>query len=536
MAQIPDTDTTDHSLTRQEEALWVSEDGEPREGKFWQSFYSVFTLDLRSLCYMRIAVALVLLMDLIIRFSDLEAHYTDQGVLPLEALFRFLWNPVYLSVYTMASSWAMQTMIFALNLVCILCLLAGYRTRLFTVLCWIFLLSLHNRNPLIQQGGDDLLRLLLFWGIFLPWGYHFSVDSRRYDKSELPSQAYLSIAGFGYVCQIFYVYFFSALLKSSPEWNADFTALYYALSLEQIVTPFGHYIYQFGDLLKWITMITYYTELVLPFLLFVPFFNAYCRLAFVLVICMFHIGISMTLYVGLFPLISISSVVGLLPIVVHDRLLPKRKAWLERLNAFPSRLLERWAAWRDRRRIQETGSAYRYSYVPQEKPWVSALMLFFVAYTLFWNIGTLGNRVGVLEPVRWIGNLLRVDQHWGMFAPSVFKDDGWFVLLGRTVSGKEVDIAHPDEPVSYEKPAVVSDFFKNDRWRKFHENMLLVRNNHFRIYYCAYLTNQWNKKQRQPDNRIPNLKIIYMKEVSLPDYQVAPIKKEVLFECNTELP
>jgi hypothetical protein len=65
---------------------------------------------------------------------------------------------------------------------------------------------------------------------------------------------------------------------------------------------------------------------------------------------------------------------------------------------------------------------------------------------------------------------------------------------------------------------------------------LLVRNNHFRIYYCAYLTNQWNKKQRQPDNRIPNLKIIYMKEISLPDYQVAPIKKEVLFECNTVLP
>ena len=55
---------------------------------------------------------------------------------------------------------------------------------------------------------------------------------------NLPSDnQYVSLAGFAYVCQVFYVYFFSALLKSSPEWNGDFTALYYALSLEHIVTP-----------------------------------------------------------------------------------------------------------------------------------------------------------------------------------------------------------------------------------------------------------------------------------------------------------
>ena len=166
---------------------------------------------------------------------------------------------------------------------------------------------------------------------------------------------------------------------------------------------------------------------------------------------------------------------------------------------------------------------------------VSVLMLFFLAYTFLWNVETLGRPVPVLRHLHWVGNFLRIDQHWGMFAPAVFKDDGWFVLLGRTASGKEVDIAHPDVPISYEKPEVMPAFYKNDRWRKFHENMLLAQNNHLRLYYCAYLTHTWNKQQTSPENRIPNLQIIYVKEVSLPDYKAAPPLKEVLCECNTVL-
>ena len=47
-------------------------------------------------------------------------------------------------------------------------LLLSYRTRLATLLSWVLLVSVQNRNPLLGQGGDDLLRMLLFWGLFLP--------------------------------------------------------------------------------------------------------------------------------------------------------------------------------------------------------------------------------------------------------------------------------------------------------------------------------------------------------------------------------
>ncbi len=501
---------------------------------------SVLALDLRSLALMRIGVAFVIMMDLVIRSTSLEAHYSDTGVLPLEALFRYAWNANYFSLYTAVSSWYMMALIFIINFACAFCLLLGYRTRLFTFVCWIFMISLHNRNPLIEQGGDDLLRLLLFWGMFLPWGYYYSLDSQRIQKNLLPSNQYISLAGFAYICQLFYLYFFSALLKSSPEWNGNYTALYYALSFEHIVTPFGKLVYEAGDLLKVMTFVAYYTELVLPFLLLIPFFSAYFRIAFIVIICLFHIGISSMMYVGLFPLINLVSVIGLIPGLIQDRLNDRHDYIFDRAFGFLRKQSDRfrYITWRGLYRYSQSAgeeAAKLKAYIPKEKWLTSLVIAFFIVYTLCWNISNLRVPVPVLDKVRWIAHLVRVDQFWGMFAPAVFKDDGWFVLVGKTVKGKEVDIKNPDKPVSYAKPAVVAEFFPDDRWRKYHENILFVNNNHYRLYYCAYLTNQWNKKQTSKDNLIPNLKIIYMKQVSLPDYQEATPKKEILFDCNTEL-
>ena len=46
----------------------------------------IFGLDLRSLAVFRIGLALVVMADLLSRFRGVSAHYTDQGVLPREAL------------------------------------------------------------------------------------------------------------------------------------------------------------------------------------------------------------------------------------------------------------------------------------------------------------------------------------------------------------------------------------------------------------------------------------------------------------------
>ncbi len=52
---------------------------------FWNRVKQVFTLDTRSLSLFRIFIASVVLYDLADRVGDLEAHYTDMGVLPARA-------------------------------------------------------------------------------------------------------------------------------------------------------------------------------------------------------------------------------------------------------------------------------------------------------------------------------------------------------------------------------------------------------------------------------------------------------------------
>lgn len=48
--------------------------------------------DLRSLALFRICLGILILVDLIVRFQDLKAHYTDFGVLPRHILIEKFLN------------------------------------------------------------------------------------------------------------------------------------------------------------------------------------------------------------------------------------------------------------------------------------------------------------------------------------------------------------------------------------------------------------------------------------------------------------
>src|ERR1700739_749758 len=91
---------------------------------------SVFTLDLRALALMRKGIGMVLLLDLGIRFSDLKAHYSNEGLLPLDVLFRRSWDPWNISLHTISGLWQIQASLFAVAALFAVLLIIGYRTRL----------------------------------------------------------------------------------------------------------------------------------------------------------------------------------------------------------------------------------------------------------------------------------------------------------------------------------------------------------------------------------------------------------------------
>ena len=129
---------------------------------------SCYKLHVPSLGLMRIALAIVILLDLIFRCSDIEAFYTAQGIWPKTVVYNFAWSRGYWSFHLIFDTYLWNGILFGFHFLLALLLLLGYRTQLVTAFLWLFTVSLHNRNLFILQSGDDLLRLTLLWAIFLP--------------------------------------------------------------------------------------------------------------------------------------------------------------------------------------------------------------------------------------------------------------------------------------------------------------------------------------------------------------------------------
>ncbi|GAA4374554.1 HTTM domain-containing protein [Hymenobacter koreensis] len=492
-----------------------------------------FVLDVRAMALLRMAVAVILLTDLAIRSTDLEAHYTNLGVLPLHVLFERAWNPYQFSLHTSSGIWEIQALLFLLAAALAVGLLLGWRTRWMTVGSWLMLVSLQNRNPMIAQGGDDLLRMLLFWGIFLPWGRVWSADAQG--QPALRQYSHFSVATVAFVVQIALVYVCTAFLKNAPEWTTEGTAIYYALSLDQVLMPVGRLLYPHYELMRWLTHLTYYTELLLPVLLFIPVATNFFRLVFVVVMFGFHIGISLTLFVGLFFLISFAALVGLLPTPAMNWLGTKFGPGVRRVAAYLREWGQRLPGWLVPLQVQMQVQWHpRIPAHPQFRllPVLrNTVLLVLLAYTVWWNLdGIVTPRYTMHQPLRWFGYLFRTDQHWGMFAPAVFKDDGWYILEGRTNDGRLVDLYRGGRPVTYAKPASVMALHKNDRWRKYSENYLFIDNEWMRPYYCNYMRRIWEKDPSHKPLR--HLDVVYMKEVSLPNYQVEGPTRQVLCGCE----
>lgn len=275
--------------------------------------------DLRSLALFRVALASLIIFDLVSRARDLKSHYSDVGVLPRADFLAITggWRP---SLHLVSGSATLQGLLFSLAGIIALALFVGYRTRLMTFLSWIMLMSLQARMPILQQGGDDLLLALLFWGLFLPLGARFSVDAALDDDVQQAPNQYFSAATAALLIQAMSVYFFSALLKSSPRWMPEGTAVESALRIEHIGTPIGAWLRQFEPLTHGLTYFVWCLELLGPFLILLPFFFPWLRLLLQFLFISMHVGFFFCLRIGLFPFVSITSLLSFTPGWVWDKL------------------------------------------------------------------------------------------------------------------------------------------------------------------------------------------------------------------------
>lgn len=452
---------------------------------------------------MRIGIALIILADLLIRGADLTAHYSDNGLWPTRLLYNFGWKPGYWSIHALSGNYSFELIIFIMHFIFALFLLIGYKTKWSTFLVWLLTISLHNRNLFVQQGGDDLLRLLLFWGIFLPWNASYALDCEQ--KTTLRKQN--TLANIGYLLLLASVYFFTVNLKTGSEWRSDGTAIYYALSLDQLRLPlFGDYLHQFPSWMRFFTHFVFYIELILPLLILWPAKKGYLRLTAFVLIILLHLGIGLTLYVGLFFVINMVAGIGLLPSFIMDK--------IETLFQFKKKLNGIYIIHKSRLLNFLSNS----------------IMILVICLSLIINLSSLDWFKYQLRKEIWYPvNVFRLDQYWGMFSPCILKKDGWFVYHGVDSLGRQWDLRLNQDYVDYTKPKHVVSMYKSDRWRKLAENMQNTQFTFLRPQYGRYILRIWNLQH--PEKKIATLNLYFMEKENLLNYKTSVLNKNLYCVC-----
>ncbi len=283
-----------------------------------KDFY--LTIDLRSLGLYRIAAGCLLIYDWLARWPSLEAFYTSFGVLPIEAPLPKAGGEFHFSLLDSATSLPMVQAMFWLGLVCYVCFLIGWRTRLFHILSFLFFISVSNRNIMTRDGSDVVMTTMLMWSMFLPLGKRFSLDAviaamragvdlRTRPATPTPSalRSEPSLAAFVIVCQIGLIYYLTAWDKYGPTW-IDGTALYHALHIDYFTRPLGAWA---RDLPLWfIKTMTWGTLglefIVLPLLL-VPVLQPLLRRMTIVALTGLHLGIWLLMDLGSFPFVMIGT-------------------------------------------------------------------------------------------------------------------------------------------------------------------------------------------------------------------------------------
>ena len=285
---------------------------------FWSYFldqllYKNYSLDSRSLSLFRVCVAVILLVNfLFTRWPFFKLFHSEKGVLPLRSVMNsgdFFSKTSSLNfIY---SGDGFQIFLFGLAIICAVLLLFGYHTRWALFGSWLLLASLHAKNSLVINSGDNLLVLVLFWSLLLPLNSHFSLD-RACEKNIKPFNVF-SMGAFALIGQILMVYIFAGVLKTSEIWK-DGSAVYYALMLDNFRTIWGDMLLQYPKVMKCFSYLTYYFfEMSVPWLF--VFFSWLWPVRVLLVFLMigFHLSLNLFLALGLFSWVCAACWLVLLP-------------------------------------------------------------------------------------------------------------------------------------------------------------------------------------------------------------------------------
>ena len=426
----------------------------------------VFGIDLRGLALFRIVLGSLLLIDLAQRARLLRTNYTDAGAHPREAVLSYFEPGGLPSLHLLAGSARVEIALFALAALAAAALLVGWRTRAASLVSWFLLDSLHTRNLMVLDGGDHLLRFLVFWSIFLPLGALASLDARRVGPP--PRERVCSPASAALLLQVGIVFFMTGLLKSGPEWS-DGTAISYAIARKWWILPFGEWLLAHPPLPQLLTPAVRIVELVAPLLLFSPLATAPLRLLGIALLWGLLGGLGLGLKLNLFPFIAGSGLLPFVPPLVWDWLagqLPRLRVRIAPVETPPSA-------------VRRAAQGFEH-----------AVVVGLLALVVWSNVRSARPDVPIPAPLARVVSFLHLRQSWTMYAPSPRHIDAWFEHRGRLVNGAAVDLDVASGGAGWTE---VERAWHDYRFMYFLQKLAAPRWKEPLAAYEAWLCRQWNQ-------------------------------------------
>jgi hypothetical protein len=434
-------------------------------------------IDTRTLAAFRVALGVVVFVNLVARTRDLASFYTGSGVLPNAAVQEYTTLSRY-SLYALSDSVVYVGFLFAVTAALAVAMVVGYRTRLTSIGVLVLVFSLNARNPLVMNGGDALLTRLLFWSVFLPLGARWSVDARRDSKDV--TERVTSLATFALLTQVVVVYVANAVfkLRSGPWMSGE--AVPEVFGLTAYTTAVGSFLANFPELLVALNYAWVVLLVSSPLLLVLTGWRR-ASLAAAFAVC--HLGLFVTMNLTVFPLVSVVGLVVFTPSSVWDACARTRLYGpFRRFGDIVDRALPRF-------RFTNGRSVNLSSDAPFQR-WRRRAVSFLVAVCLVTVLVTNASAMGYVETEATEQVEEYVGYKWSLFAPYPPTTDRWYVFHGETASG---DVVDPLRLSPYEED-LRPDPYPNARWRKY---LGAVRSNddaRIEQALVGYLCQRWNRR------------------------------------------
>jgi hypothetical protein len=340
-----------------------------------------------------------------------------------------------------------------------------------------------------------ILRLLLFWSLFLPLD-----GAPRSDRSSARGvpRIELSPASAALLVQIVLVYAFSVVHKlGDPAWT-QLVAVEEAMRVEGVATDLGRGLLAYPALLRVAAASTLAIELVLPLLAFVPWATAHIRIGVVIAMWVFHlVGIGGTMNLGLFGYVMALAWVPFLPPLFWDRVAPR---------------------WNPPGQDAQSARGAKAGIVR------GVIVLLLLSLAIIDNVVSLDRSRFRSTPwtiLRIPTRALALSQEWRLWSTPL--RNRYYVFRACLEDGSEVDL-HTGEALDWDRPRRAS---RNNHWWKYQQMLSRPSGRRLRPAYAEVLIREWNGEHAAA-GQVAALELVKI-DAARPHERISRLPREVLW-------